>query len=498
MYNSNLTPNLLLGVPVGEGTGATPRTPEIVNSLMAMTDPFKLIRAGAGAGGGVRLANSPPSSNSNSIVAASSSPPSLQHTRTQLIKEGLKLTIQSKRKSSLSVSEEHQPAPAPLAQAVMPDRPSRNRTMSEDVSQDSQDYSSGGLTPQDEERRRMRRERNKIAATKCRQKKRLRGENLIHESEVLESQNSELKMQIHALETEKRGLVSFLNDHRPCVKMTMESRESPSPSYHQQVEAFSRLSSSEPTHSRLSSVDAPFSRLSSAESSITRLSSAESSHSRLSSTNDSFPRLTSAEPLQSRLRSADPSFASLSSAGPSHSPCSFSGYATPPLANPSTTTVVALPYSNKFVASYKSSTYHQTLSSSVETVYHHRQQDDRYCRTGEASTSVSSYMCEDLVGSVSPMLPTSGSYYTKIEPSDYMRPSDHPFTNVRCDSPQSTGYTRPSSISLTTSSSDYESNTELLDSPSVPLAPNYHHHFDKEPSSVGMYPGGFTASSCIT
>ncbi|CAB0004724.1 unnamed protein product [Nesidiocoris tenuis] len=145
MYNSNLTPNLLLGVPVGEGTGATPRTPEIVNSLMAMTDPFKLIRAGAGAGGGVRLANSPPSSNSNSIVAASSSPPSLQHTRTQLIKEGLKLTIQSKRKSSLSVSEEHQPAPAPLAQAVIADRPSRNRTMSEDVSQDSQDYSSGGI-----------------------------------------------------------------------------------------------------------------------------------------------------------------------------------------------------------------------------------------------------------------------------------------------------------------------------------------------------------------
>lgn len=122
------------------------RTPEIVNSLMAMTDPFKLIRAGAGAGGGVRLANSPPSSNSNSIVAASSSPPSLQHTRTQLIKEGLKLTIQSKRKSSLSVSEEHQPAPAPLAQAVMADRPSRNRTMSEDVSQDSQDYSSGGVS----------------------------------------------------------------------------------------------------------------------------------------------------------------------------------------------------------------------------------------------------------------------------------------------------------------------------------------------------------------
>lgn len=38
------------------------------------------------------------------------------------------------------------------------------------------------LTPEDEERRRRRRERNKIAATKCRLKKREKTFNLVHVS----------------------------------------------------------------------------------------------------------------------------------------------------------------------------------------------------------------------------------------------------------------------------------------------------------------------------
>lgn len=52
------------------------------------------------------------------------------------------------------------------------------------------------LTPEDEERRRRRRERNKIAATKCRMKKRERTVNLVTESEVLENQNIDLKAQL--------------------------------------------------------------------------------------------------------------------------------------------------------------------------------------------------------------------------------------------------------------------------------------------------------------
>lgn len=75
------------------------------------------------------------------------------------------------------------------------------------------------LTPEDEERRRRRRERNKIAATKCRLKKRERTANLVTESETLETQNIELKSQIQELQTQRRQLFEILSIHRPiCTK----------------------------------------------------------------------------------------------------------------------------------------------------------------------------------------------------------------------------------------------------------------------------------------
>ena len=75
------------------------------------------------------------------------------------------------------------------------------------------------LTPEDEERRRRRRERNKIAATKCRLKKREKTVILVQESETLETQNHELKSQIQELETQQRRLVDMLNLHGPtCLK----------------------------------------------------------------------------------------------------------------------------------------------------------------------------------------------------------------------------------------------------------------------------------------
>lgn len=75
------------------------------------------------------------------------------------------------------------------------------------------------LTPEDEERRRRRRERNKIAATKCRLKKRERIANLVTESETLENQNIDLKTQIQELERTRLHLVEILTLHRPhCQK----------------------------------------------------------------------------------------------------------------------------------------------------------------------------------------------------------------------------------------------------------------------------------------
>ena len=75
------------------------------------------------------------------------------------------------------------------------------------------------LTTEDEERRRRRRERNKVAATKCRNRKKERTGILMQESDVLEDQNVNFRSEIQRLETEKRRLMDVLAMHSPnCLK----------------------------------------------------------------------------------------------------------------------------------------------------------------------------------------------------------------------------------------------------------------------------------------
>jgi len=75
------------------------------------------------------------------------------------------------------------------------------------------------LTPEDEERRRRRRERNKVAATKCRNKKKEKTHILVAESEIVEVQNASLKAEVARLDAEKRRLTSILAQHEPnCAK----------------------------------------------------------------------------------------------------------------------------------------------------------------------------------------------------------------------------------------------------------------------------------------
>lgn len=186
----------LLGV---ESSCTTPKTPEILNSLIAMTNPFD----GYTVRNVPRIASCPPGGSDTSSSSAGSplgspncnSPPSVQHTCSQLIKEGLKLTIQTKRRNTGRHLEN-------------PDLPRNSKMSRRDE-----------LTAEDEERRRRRRERNKIAATKCRLKKRERTVNLVQESEILENQNQDLKSQIQELETQRRRLMDMLSTHKPtCMK----------------------------------------------------------------------------------------------------------------------------------------------------------------------------------------------------------------------------------------------------------------------------------------
>lgn len=80
MYNLNVNVNPspmaaagLLGVAAAE---VTPRTPEIVNSLIAMTNPFD------------GYSNNRSRERTDSTSSGEPSPPSVQHTCSQLIKEG--------------------------------------------------------------------------------------------------------------------------------------------------------------------------------------------------------------------------------------------------------------------------------------------------------------------------------------------------------------------------------------------------------------------------
>ncbi|KAL6434877.1 activating transcription factor 3 [Cataglyphis hispanica] len=211
MYNLNVNMNPsptgatgLLGVTAAAAE-VTPRTPEIVNSLIAMTNPFE--GYGSGNEKGMR-------DRTDSTSSGEPSPPSVQHTCSQLIKEGLKLTLQTKRRANSSGDD------------------SKKKTKKEDGSgaddeeedEMSNNNNKSSLTPEDEERRRRRRERNKIAATKCRLKKREKTVILVQESEILETQNHDLKSQIQELETQRRRLVDMLSLHSPtCLKQGMDT-----------------------------------------------------------------------------------------------------------------------------------------------------------------------------------------------------------------------------------------------------------------------------------
>lgn len=101
--------NNLLAV---ENSGTTPRTPEILNTLISMINPLDSYSGqnnSDGSGGHKHKSSYNPatanndSSNSSGISrddSSPTSPPSVQHTCSQLIKAGLKLSIQSKRKLS--------------------------------------------------------------------------------------------------------------------------------------------------------------------------------------------------------------------------------------------------------------------------------------------------------------------------------------------------------------------------------------------------------------
>ncbi|KAF5299601.1 hypothetical protein FQA39_LY11516 [Lamprigera yunnana] len=216
MYNLNVNlaesaanaVNNLLSV---DNACTTPRTPEILNSLIAMTNPLDYTFGDdlpkTSIGPLTTLSNDSNSSSCSQLESPTNTPPSIQHTCSQLIKAGLKLSIEQKRKHN-SESED----------LLDLDHCSKRIKKSES---DSEERRLEGLTAEDEERRRRRRERNKIAATKCRLKKREKTINLIQESQTLDDQNVDLKKQVQELQNQRRQLLEMLSSHRVHCKQNL-------------------------------------------------------------------------------------------------------------------------------------------------------------------------------------------------------------------------------------------------------------------------------------
>ncbi|XP_033948743.1 fos-related antigen 1a isoform X1 [Pseudochaenichthys georgianus] len=75
------------------------------------------------------------------------------------------------------------------------------------------------LSQEEMERRRIRRERNKMAAAKCRNRRRELTDTLQNETDILEDEKSKLQKEIAQLEKEKDKLELVLEAHRPICKI---------------------------------------------------------------------------------------------------------------------------------------------------------------------------------------------------------------------------------------------------------------------------------------
>ncbi|XP_003216026.1 cyclic AMP-dependent transcription factor ATF-3 isoform X2 [Anolis carolinensis] len=124
---------------------------------------------------------------------------------TPLVKEELRFAIQNKCLSHRM--------PSTLDTVMVSDQPGEMSMFKAECS------------PPEDERKRRRRERNKIAAAKCRNKKKEKTDCLQKESEKLETINAELKAQIEELKNEKQHLIYMLNLHRPtCIVRAQNGR----------------------------------------------------------------------------------------------------------------------------------------------------------------------------------------------------------------------------------------------------------------------------------
>lgn len=81
------------------------------------------------------------------------------------------------------------------------------------------------VSPEEEERRRVRRERNKVAAAKCRQRRVDHTNLLINETEQLEEEKATLENEVQTLQQQKEQLEFLLQAHKPLCNMKKDVKK---------------------------------------------------------------------------------------------------------------------------------------------------------------------------------------------------------------------------------------------------------------------------------
>ncbi|EPY84966.1 protein fosB isoform 1 [Camelus ferus] len=114
------------------------------------------------------------------------------------------------------------------------------------------------LTPEEEEKRRVRRERNKLAAAKCRNRRRELTDRLQAETDQLEEEKAELESEIAELQKEKERLEFVLVAHKPGCKIPYEEGPGPGPLAETSQDAPPNLTASLFTHSEVQVLGDPF------------------------------------------------------------------------------------------------------------------------------------------------------------------------------------------------------------------------------------------------
>merc|ERR1719323_1707118 len=137
-----------------------------------------------------------PSTSSQSTPSQEVCPPTTDF-HSQVVKNEIKMKV---AKNLRRISEESLPYPSPGSVSI------------------KKEGDHDDMPGDDNEKRRRRRLRNKIAAEKCRNKRKKAIEKLYSESEVVAIQNARFKEDIQRLEAEHRQLLMVLEQHRPVCR----------------------------------------------------------------------------------------------------------------------------------------------------------------------------------------------------------------------------------------------------------------------------------------